>query len=544
MTTGTPAVGRPPGPERQLRADRNRFVAFAFAGGSLLLELDAQGRLRSALGAVSHLTGRTPEELIGRPAHELFAPKQRAAFGRALAHLARHRHLPPTPLSLLRPGAAPVAVALSGCRLPENQGASHLSLRPVAPGETVAARDPGTGLLERAAFEQLVQQHVRTDGQPSDCQLSLLELSGLDQLCGQLAPEALERVASSIGWSLREYAIDGAAAGLLESERVGLLHHRAVALSEVQDHLAAALRAADPAAAGIAPRGATLGLEAAGLSEADAGKALLYAINSFARAAEGEFTLRTLRDGFDAMLQETVARIADYRGALDTGAFRLAFQPIVSLADRSSVHHYEALSRTEDGTPIASMVSFAEELSMVAEFDMMVCRRVALLLLEPGAGRLSIAANVSGRSLECAAFAKALLALLARYPQIRGRMLFELTETAQVHDLATVNGVMQELRRRGFRVCLDDFGSGAATFHYLRAFDVDFVKIDGSLIRSHDHRDHALLRSVVALCRELKVATIAEMVETREQAEWLGRMRVTHGQGYLWGRPSPDPPVA
>jgi EAL domain-containing protein (putative c-di-GMP-specific phosphodiesterase class I) len=99
------------------------------------------------------------------------------------------------------------------------------------------------------------------------------------------------------------------------------------------------------------------------------------------------------------------------------------------------------------------------------------------------------------------------------------------------------------LRRRGFQVCLDDFGSGAATFHYLRGFDVDFVKIDGSLVRSHDHRDHAMLRSVVGLCQELKVATIAEMIETAEQAKWLARMKVTHGQGYLWGRPSPQLPT-
>ena len=384
---------------------------------------------------------------------------------------------------------------------------------------------------------------MRTDDRPSDCQLSLLDLNGLDELRRQLDPDAAERVADSIGGSLRRYAIDGIGAGLLEGERFGLLHDPAVALAEVQDHLGAALRSADPSAAGVAPRGATLHLEAAGLSEADAGKALLYAINSFARSSDGEFTIRTLRDGFHVMLQETVERIVDYRGALDTGAFQLAFQPIVSLADRVSVHHYEALSRTEDGTPIASMVSFAEELSMVAEFDLLVCRRVAGLLAAAGRGRPSIAANVSGRSLECPAFTAALLALLGEHPQIRGRMLFELTETAQVRDLAKVNRVMQELRRRGFRVCLDDFGSGAATFDYLRAFDVDFVKIDGSLIRSHDHRDHAMLRSVVALCREIKVATIAEMIETREQAEWLGRLRVTHGQGYLWGRPSPHPPV-
>ena len=105
MTIGHPGGGRSPAPERQLRADRNRFVAFALAGGSLLLELDATGRLKSALGAVSNLTGRAPEELIGRPAHELFAPEHHAAFDRALAHLARHQQLPPTPLALLRPGA-------------------------------------------------------------------------------------------------------------------------------------------------------------------------------------------------------------------------------------------------------------------------------------------------------------------------------------------------------------------------------------------------------------------------------------------------------
>jgi EAL domain-containing protein (putative c-di-GMP-specific phosphodiesterase class I)/PAS domain-containing protein len=543
VTSQSLSLDRAPAPERQLRAERDRFVAFAFAGGSLLLELDAAGRIRSALGAVASLTGRKPEGLIGRPAGELFVEDDRAAFERALAHLARHQHLLPLPLALLRPAAAPEPILLSGCRLRQNQGTIHLSLRPRAPGEVVPARDPGTGLLERSAFEQLVQQHVRTDGRPSDCRLSLLDLSGLDELRGQLEPDDALRVSSSIGDSLRQYALDGSGAGVLEGERFGLLHDPAVELSQIQDHLAAALRSADPSGTGVTPRGATMELEAPGLSEADAGKALLYALNSFAKASEGAFTIRTLRDGFDTLLQETVARIADYRGALDAGAFQLAFQPVVSLGDRASVHHYEALSRSEDGTPIATMVSFAEELSMVAEFDMMVCRRVALLLAQADRRRPGIAANVSGRSLECAAFADALLALLAGYPQIRGRMLFELTETAQVHDLGKVNQVMQELRRRGFQVCLDDFGSGAATFHYLRAFDVDFVKIDGSLVRSHDRRDHAMLRSVVGLCQEIKVATIAEMIETNDQARWLARLRVTHGQGYLWGRPCPQLPA-
>jgi EAL domain-containing protein (putative c-di-GMP-specific phosphodiesterase class I)/PAS domain-containing protein len=543
VTTTTLASRSSSTPERLLRAERDRFVAFAFAGGSLLLEVDAEGQVRSALGAVASLTGYSAEQILGRPAGELFVEDDRPACARALAHLSRHQHLPPLPLSLLRGGSEPTPVVLSGCRLQQNQGAGHLSLRPLAPGEVLPARDPGSGLLERAAFERLVQQHVSSDGQPGDCRLSLLDLSGLDEICEQLEPDAAEHVSSTIGESLRHYAIDGTGAGLLHGECFGVLHAPGIELTEIQEHLATALRSVDPSAAALTQRGATLELEAAGLSEADAGKALLYAINSFARSSDGDFTIRTLRDGFDTYLQETVARIADLRGAIDAGAFQLAFQPVVSLADRARVHHYEALSRSEDGTPIASMVSFAEELSMVAEFDMMVCRRVAALLAEKERGTPGIAANLSGRSLECTAFSDALLAMLGDYPQIRGRMLFELTETAQVHDLEKVNRVMQELRRRGFQVCLDDFGSGAATFHYLRGFDVDFVKIDGSLVRSHDHRDHAMLRSVVGLCQELKVATIAEMIETAEQATWLARMKVTHGQGYLWGRPSPQLPT-
>jgi PAS domain-containing protein len=79
---------------RELRAERDRFVGFAFAGGSLLLELDPAGRISQALGAVRSLTGRAREQLIGRQADELFVEHDRPALARALAHLARHRQLP------------------------------------------------------------------------------------------------------------------------------------------------------------------------------------------------------------------------------------------------------------------------------------------------------------------------------------------------------------------------------------------------------------------------------------------------------------------
>ena len=335
---------------------------FAFAGGSLLLELDPAGRISQALGAVRSLTGRAPRAA------------DRTAGGRAVRRAPCRHWRAPSPISRVISSCrrwrcrccgrtrCPAQIVLSGCRLPQHGGSSHLSLRPMAPGESMPARDPGTGLLERAAFEA-AGPAARPYRRPAVRVPALAARSQRRRAAlRQLEPEAAERVSSSIGEVAsplrdrrrRRRPARGASASACcttrgRSRRDPGPSRRGAARGR-------------PAGAGVVPRGATLDLEAPGLSEADAGKALLYAINSFARASEGEFTLRTLREGFDAMLQETVARIADYRGALDTGAFQLAFQPIVSLADRVSVHHFEALSRTDDGTPIASMVSFAEEL--------------------------------------------------------------------------------------------------------------------------------------------------------------------------------------
>jgi EAL domain-containing protein (putative c-di-GMP-specific phosphodiesterase class I) len=122
-------------------------------------------------------------------------------------------------------------------------------------------------------------------------------------------------------------------------------------------------------------------------------------------------------------------------------------------------------------------------------------------------------------------------------------LLFEITETAAMSQVRQVNALVQSLRGRGFRFCLDDFGAGANAFHYLRAFEVDFVKIDGpfgqdALARP---RDRALLRSVVEFCREVGVPVVAEMVETEAQAVQFQKLGVAYGQGFLFARPSADP---
>jgi len=186
-------------------------------------------------------------------------------------------------------------------------------------------------------------------------------------------------------------------------------------------------------------------------------------------------------------------------------------------------------------------VVFAEDTGLVGELDLAILER-AIAFMRAGAGSepsLRFAVNLSGRSLSSPAMAARLLRLIGLAADLRGRLLFELTESAAIADLAAVNAVIQEIRGRGHPVGIDDFGAGAAAFHYLRALKVDHVKIDGSYVREAATNAESLpfLRAITQLCRELKIATVAEHIEDEATANLLRVYNVRYGQGYYFGRP-------
>jgi EAL domain-containing protein (putative c-di-GMP-specific phosphodiesterase class I) len=162
---------------------------------------------------------------------------------------------------------------------------------------------------------------------------------------------------------------------------------------------------------------------------------------------------------------------------------------------------------------------------------------------------IRVAANLSASSLMRPAFHKAFAAITQKDPGLRPRLLLELTETQTLADLTAANRAIQDLRQLGHLVCLDDFGAGAASLDYLRQLEVDFIKFDGRYIRTltAGSRDEVIIRHMVALCRELQIGTIAEMIETpdvRQVAEAIG---VGLGQGWCFAKPSADlvyPPIS
>jgi EAL domain-containing protein (putative c-di-GMP-specific phosphodiesterase class I) len=243
------------------------------------------------------------------------------------------------------------------------------------------------------------------------------------------------------------------------------------------------------------------------------------------------------------VVEQTVAEVQWFKTAVATRDFGLVYQPVVNLAT-SEVDHYETFVRLgAEGSP-AESIALAEDMDLIQDLDLAVVQATVRQLLAPANKRLTLAANISARSLLRPAFAEALLTTLRHAQAARGRIIFEITESGSAGDLQRADALVRGLKRGGASICLDGFGSGGAAFDYLRAVPVDSVKIDGRYIReltAPGSRNGVLVRHLTQLCRELKIKSIAQMVETPDTASALRQIGVDCGQGFLFGRPETSP---
>jgi EAL domain-containing protein (putative c-di-GMP-specific phosphodiesterase class I) len=117
----------------------------------------------------------------------------------------------------------------------------------------------------------------------------------------------------------------------------------------------------------------------------------------------------------------------------------------------------------------------------------------------------------------------------------------EITETTMMVDLDRAQRVMEDLGRMGVGFSVDDFGMGYSSLFYLKNLPIDCLKIDKSFIRdlSTDPNDAAIVDAIISMCQTLKIQSVAEGVETKEQAEYLKKRGCDQIQGYLLGRPMP-----
>jgi EAL domain-containing protein (putative c-di-GMP-specific phosphodiesterase class I) len=536
-------------PEREnavdrLRKDRDRFVAFAFAGADILIELDADGAIRFTAGALA-LIGRSTKQQTGTPFVDLVGPYHRTAVQSFLDNDGGAERKGLRDISLKSTDGSLAGFRMTGYRLADMDDHFFISLarREVA---APAAGKPAhlsdmPGVMPSDGFTAAASQKLADP----NTEMSLIEFAGLDALGSRVGPEEIAMFMRDTVDSLRAKSVDGGSVAALGSERLGVIHDRDADIDAVNEAAADRARMIDPEGLGITVDRTEIDLGGAGLDEGDAIRALVYTINQFAKSGP-KAGLNSLRDGYEAMLQDTLGRMEAFRSLVSESDFDVVYQPIVSLSDRKT-HHYEALVRFGDAEQSPyDLITFAEDLDMITSFDRSMCQRIIDLVSADDNMRVPIAVNLSAKSIESQEFLSALDTMLANKKGLSRKLMFEITESYEIADLAAANQAIQALRNRGFRVCLDDFGVGATNFDYLRTLQVDYVKIDGSYVRSvlSEPQAKAFLKAIVHLCDDLRIQTIAEFVEDEATARFLRANRVRYGQGYLFGKPTLGLPSA
>ncbi len=237
--------------------------------------------------------------------------------------------------------------------------------------------------------------------------------------------------------------------------------------------------------------------------------------------------------------------------ALAHDEFVLYYQPLLHV-QTGQISHYEALLRLKnpDGSIVepAIIIDIAERAGMIDQLTQLVIRKGVDTLARPEhAGqdwRLSL--NLSAHDLQNPQLLDWINGALQRTGVDPDRLIFEITETAAVADFMAARTMMEKIGALGCAFALDDFGVGFSSFYYLKQFDVDYIKIDGSFIQKivTSRENQIFVQAIVQVARGLHKRIIAEFVEDGETLVWLAAVGVDYAQGYHIGRPQPQLPGA
>ncbi|MCX8132392.1 MAG: EAL domain-containing protein [Roseococcus sp.] len=507
-------------------SDRERFLGFAFAAADMLAEADAAGRIGFATGAFRLHLGRSAEAFLGLPVAELIAPEDRGAFELARAALPVRGRMPPTVLRLADARRTPFMVSALHLALPGQPPRDCLSFAPMPEEVTLRSK----AVTDPACLHRMLEERIR--GRTKEA--GALGLIALDETARRPGEAALNEFLDAAG-------AGGCVAAEIAPGRLGLLPPPGQGLEELRDilqRLATRLPEAGEAR--------TIPLDTPGLTPVQAVRALRHCLSVFARDGAKGLSEAGFDGGLDGFVSAVGQRSLMLARAIEHGQFYLLYQPIQALVDRRT-HHFEALCRPlkgvlgESGSP-AEFVTLAEAVGLTEKLDIAVFD-AASAEVETKAPSQRVAVNLSGLSVQSPAFRERLFSRLDRKPSLAPRLMVELTESAEIEQEEEAAATLEGLRARGVPVCLDDFGAGAAAFRYLRAYRVDYVKVDGAFVTAalEHERDRRFVASMVDLSRAVGAEVIAERIETAAHAALMHELGVAYGQGWHLGRPGPLP---
>ncbi|WP_198670724.1 EAL domain-containing protein [Oceanicella sp. SM1341] len=227
--------------------------------------------------------------------------------------------------------------------------------------------------------------------------------------------------------------------------------------------------------------------------------------------------------------------------AVSRGGIALAFQPVMRAGGAGTVAFHECLVRILDAggaeVPAGAFMPAIANLGLVRQVDRAVLRHALSALRRNPGLRLSV--NLSPQSMQDSEWLSALEEAAAGTPDAVERLILEITESYAIIDPMRTLEFMTRVRALGCAFALDDFGAGYTSFRHFRDFHFDAVKIDGSFVRgiATSEDNQILVRTLVSIAGHFSMFTVAECVETAQDAARLTAMGIDCLQGYHFGRP-------
>lgn len=505
---------------------------------------------RPAVLALSELPADDPQRRLARVGARLAGALPLVYQGRVLGVLtlysADQQLFEGGRFELLRELADAVAVGLHVAALERARLESeHLVRLQLARAEAMRDRDPLTGLYNRQRFEHFVAEEVeksRLSGSPFT--VMVLDLDRFTELNAHFGHAVGDRVLRAVALRLQQV--------VRPAERIGRIGGDAFAvlfpgLDAEQAHAIAREVLQRVTGSPVEIDGQTVAVKASGgvAVYPDHGKTradLLNALDTaLLRAREQHVPLAVFDPASHSLRLQAYGRGEEVRRALAERRIVPALQPVVELGS-GRVYGYEVLARIKRNGGVLEAGSFireAEEYGLMAQLEAQMLEHVVALWAEGRLGDKRIFINVALDLLSEDSYRELILRTLNEHPHLARQVVLELTER---HSLPKSEGVLsfvEALKGRGAQVALDDFGAGYSSIEYFRHVPVDYVKIDGSLVRgvARSELDERVVAAIRRVAVELGAETVAEWIEDAPTAQTLQRLGVRFGQGHYLGRP-------
>ncbi len=407
-----------------------------------------------------------------------------------------------------------------------------------------AIRDPLTGLYNHTGFTEMIDRQ----GMSPAIAVLLVDLQRFSRIVDNFGHTAGDELLLAVARRILSVTGPDDTVSRLHSDTFGILTRL---IDGPGDALHLAARCHDAMGRRIAlsdreiEQNVAIGIAFADSDDLDGDDILRNAEFAAQRAKRLGLRTEVFRSGEAAKARRRFSLEADLRHAIETGALDVAYQPLLRFAD-NRVASVEALARWDHPTrgpiPPSDFIPLAEETGLIMPLGRLIletaCREIAALRADLPAADFEVAVNLSAIQIGDD-IVDNVRAALARSGLPGHALKLELTESAIIANPERAVRVLDELKKLDARIAMDDFGTGYSSLSHLQRLPIDALKIDRSFIANMlDYGDsYQIVGAMLSLARSLRMESVAEGIESAEQAEVLAAMGCTYGQGFYFARP-------